>query len=117
MKIPKTIKLHRKLKKELKQGFTQNIRNGLPEITGSSVSCYTTVSYSGSGTKAFRRLCKFARKEEKRCFQIRCDNVAGSVDEMIEKLKKQNGIVFYNEDAVFKNVVWDYHSSPIKINL
>lgn len=117
MRMPKTIKLPRKLKKELKKGFTQNIRNGLPEITGSSVSCYTTVSYSGSGTKAFRRLCKFARKEEKRCFQIRYDQAVSSVDEMIEKLKKHNGIMFYNEGAVFNNVVWDYHSRPIKINL
>ena len=75
MKIPKSLKLPRKLKKELKKGFTRNIRNsGLQGAANpisfpvNQFSMYQTVSYSGSNNKSFRRLCKFARKEEKRLF-------------------------------------------------
>jgi hypothetical protein len=76
MKLPcknKLLKLPRKLKKELKKGFTRNIHPSFPAIKESqnpltgSVSCsmYQNISYSGSNTKSFFRLCKFARKEER----------------------------------------------------
>jgi hypothetical protein len=73
MKLPRSLKLPRKLKKELKKGFTRNIHPSFPTIkesnnplTGSfSCSIYQNISYSGSNTKSFFRLCKFARKEER----------------------------------------------------
>ena len=68
MKIPINFKLPRKLKKELKKGFTRNIKSGAPEIkespTGICTSMFMAVSYSGINTKSFRRLCRFARKIE-----------------------------------------------------
>ena len=72
MKIPKSLKLPRKLKKEVKKGITRNVlpyRNiGFSSYLGLSQT-HITVSYSGSNTKAFRRLCKYARKEEKRVYE------------------------------------------------
>lgn len=73
MKIPKSLKLPRKLKKELKKGFTRNICNNGPVWSKNpdivSCSMYSTVSYSGSNTKSFWRLCKFSRREEKRMYE------------------------------------------------
>ena len=73
MKIPKALKLPRKLKKEVKKGFNRNIKSGPPVMSFNpgalSCSMHQTVSYSGSNTKSFRRLCKFARKEEKRVYE------------------------------------------------
>ena len=62
MKIPKSLKLPRKLKKEVKKGITRNVRN-TPD--GVSCSMYETVSYSGSNTKAFRRLLKYLFRLQK----------------------------------------------------
>lgn len=62
MKIPKSLKLPRKLKKEIKKGFTRNVRN-TPD--GVSCSMYETVNYSGSNTKAFRRLLKYIIRLQK----------------------------------------------------
>ena len=73
MKIPKSLKLPRKLKKEVKKGINRNIKSWPPVMSFNpgAVSCsmHQTVSYSGSNTKSFRRLCKFARKEEKRVYE------------------------------------------------
>ena len=62
MKIPKSLKLPRKLKKEVKKGITRNVRN-TPD--GVSCSMYETVTYSGSNTKAFRRLLKYLFRLQK----------------------------------------------------
>ena len=62
MKIPKSLKLPRKLKKEVKKGITRNVRN-TPD--GVSCSMYETVTYSGSNTKAFRRLLKYIIRLQK----------------------------------------------------
>lgn len=80
MKLPrkhKLLKLPRKIKKELKKGFSRNIHPSFPTIKESnnpftgSVSCsiYQKITYSGSNTKSFFRLCKFARKEERLMFE------------------------------------------------
>jgi len=73
MKIPKSLKLPRKLKKEVKKCFTRNIRNNGPVWSKNpdivSCSMYSTVYYSGSNTKSFRRLCKLGRREEKRMYE------------------------------------------------
>lgn len=73
MKIPKSLKLPRKLKKEFKKGFTRNIHNPSKNFSRNpdkiSVISYIRYTYSGSNTKSFYRLCKFARKEEKRLFE------------------------------------------------
>lgn len=73
MKIPKTLKLPRKLKKELKKGFTRHIQNGPPVMSCNSdvpsVNILMNISYSGSNTKSFRRMCMYARKEEQRNYQ------------------------------------------------
>lgn len=72
MKIPKFLKLPRKLKKELKKGFVRNVRNSAPVLSDKpgvvSCSMFQTVSYTGSNTKSFRRLCKAVRREEKRMY-------------------------------------------------
>lgn len=69
MKVPVNFKLPRKLKKELKKGFNRNIRRsnlGVTESpTGICTSLFMSVSYTGSNTRAFRRLCKFARRQER----------------------------------------------------
>ena len=67
MKIPKSLKLPRKLKKEVKKGITRNVRN-TPD--GVSCSMYETVSYSGSNTKAFYRLLKYLFRLQKIQFRI-----------------------------------------------
>ena len=67
MKIPQSLKLPRKLKKELKKRFTRNYHNSGPFIDNDTckVTMYTKVTYSGSNTKSFFRLCKYVRKVEK----------------------------------------------------
>lgn len=95
MKIPKTLKLPRKLKKELKKGFKRNITPHYPVFdsvcreNGTSLNMYETVSYSGSNTKAFRRLCKVARKNEKICFNRKLQVF---VNNLIDKQKNINKI-------------------------
>lgn len=71
MIIPKTIRMPRKLKKELKKGIERKIRVHGPYmgIKPASWSMYETVSYLGSGTKPCHRLYKYLRKEEKRIFR------------------------------------------------
>ncbi len=73
MKIPKTLKLPRKLKKEVKKGVSRNIQMWPPVMSSNpgvvSCSMFQTVSYSGSNTKSYRRLCKYARKEQRRAFK------------------------------------------------
>ena len=68
MKIPKSLKLPRKLKKEVKKGITRNVlpyRNiGFSSYLGLSQT-HITVSYSGSNTKAFRRLLKYLFRLQK----------------------------------------------------
>ncbi len=84
MKLPrkyKLLKLPRKLKKELKKGFTRNIHPTVPTsenlLSGCiSFSIYQNISYSGSNTKSFFRLCKFARKEEQRTMKFRIESMA-----------------------------------------
>ncbi len=69
MKIPKSLKLPRKLKKEVKKGITRNnvhkspmkFSNDIGEV--SAIGFYTT-TYKGSNTKAFFRLCKYVRRLE-----------------------------------------------------
>lgn len=83
MKIPKSLKLPRKLKKEVKKGITRNVlpyRNiGFSSYLGLSQT-HITVSYSGSNTKAFRRLCKYARKEEKRTYEKMAKDIIASMN-------------------------------------
>lgn len=71
MKIPRTLKLPRKLKKELKKGFNRNIRTFSPHLSQNPIACsvYSYTTYSGSNTKSFRRLCKYVRKEETKYFK------------------------------------------------
>lgn len=84
MKIPRSLKLPRKLKKELKKGFTRNIHPPFHSIKESknpltgfvSYSMYQNISYSGSNTKSFFRLCKFARKEQQRTMKFRMEEMA-----------------------------------------
>jgi len=71
MKIPKIVKIPRKLKKELKKGVERRIRRSGPVMDeiNSAISMYETASYLGSGTKPYHRLCKYLRKEEKSIFR------------------------------------------------
>lgn len=73
MKIPKSLKLPRKLKKEVKKGFNRNIKSGVPITSFDAHSIvyyfYQVSFYTGSNTKSFRRLCKYAMKEEKRVYE------------------------------------------------
>jgi hypothetical protein len=80
MKLPRSLKLPRKLKKELKKGFRQNIHPFFPNINkvgilsgNYSISCHQNITYSGSNTKSFFRLCRYARKEQVRMMKIRMD--------------------------------------------
>ena len=69
MKMPNPLKLPRKLKKEVKKGFTRNVYNSPMKLSSNpfetSVSSFFNYTYSGGNTKAFFRLCKAMRKEEK----------------------------------------------------
>ena len=71
MKIHKSLKLPRKLKKEVKKGITCNVTPHYPVFypvcreNGTSLSMYETVSYSGSNTKAFRRMLKYIIRLQK----------------------------------------------------
>lgn len=90
MKIPKSLKPPRKLKKELKKGFTRNIHPAIKEsknpLTGSvSYSIHQNISYSGSNTKSFFRLCKYARKEEKTKMKLMYEQMARDI--LNEELK------------------------------
>ena len=93
MKIPKSLKLPRKLKKEVKKGITRNVRN-TPD--GVSCSMYETVTYSGSNTKAFRRLLKYLLRLQKIQFK-RLDDLTIKLDLLEEQLCSHNGI---NSDTV-----------------
>ena len=68
MKIPKTIKLPRKIKKEIKKGVTRTIIQGFPVLAMDVVSRSTKIhwgtAYHGSGTKACKKACSYFRKEE-----------------------------------------------------
>ena len=68
MKIPKTIKLPRKIKKELKKGVTRTIIQGFPVLAMDVVSRSTKIhwgtAYHGSGTKACKKACSYLRREE-----------------------------------------------------
>ena len=77
MKIPKTLKLPRKIKKELKKGFERRVYSGMLRpiegqikpnqkkiIYSGGVVTYTYVPYSGSGTKACKKACSYLRREE-----------------------------------------------------
>lgn len=67
MKIPKSIKLPRKLKKELKKGVEIKVKKyPIIKMDGSTVSLFNTPIYVGSGTKPFNGLCKCLRREERR---------------------------------------------------
>lgn len=83
MKIPKSLKLPRKLKKEMKKGFTKIVkpiplsRTQMLE-TGFMVAMQT--KYAGSNTKSFRRLCKFARMDEKRMFEQMAKDAINSMN-------------------------------------
>lgn len=72
MKIPKSLKLPRKLKKELKKGVRQTIYNsGFRRRCGNpfSASIFMSTNYIGSNTRSFFRLCKVMRKEQKEYFR------------------------------------------------
>lgn len=82
MKIPKSLKLPRKLKKEVKKGITRNVlpyRNiGFSSYLGLSQT-HITVSYSGSNTKAFYRLLKYLLRLQKIQFKRMDDLTIKSV--------------------------------------
>jgi len=86
MKIPKSLKLPSKLKKEVKKGITRNIYNSNISVTHNPLSCsiYSVTNYSGSNTKSYRRLCRFARKEEKRAIQQMYKNMMKETDRQME---------------------------------
>lgn len=65
MKIPKSIKLPRKLKKELKKEVERRVKNFPPIKINNGVIANFATSYLGSNTKPFKRLCRFFRKEER----------------------------------------------------
>lgn len=72
MKLQNNFKLPRKIKKELKKGFRKIIKPLLlsqMQMIESGFMVSTRITYSGSNTKSFRRLCKYARKEEKRMYE------------------------------------------------
>lgn len=97
MKIPKSLKLPRKLKKEVKKGITRNVRN-TPD--GVSCSMYETVSYSGSNTKAFRRLLNYIIRLQKIQLNRMADlSVRLDLLEDIESVK-----IFKSEFDEFKKI-------------
>jgi len=79
MKIPKTIKIPRKLKKELKKGFESKAHHSTPNFSSDptkvSVSSLFHYTYHGSNTKSFFRLCRLMRKEEKRIWKTFSETV------------------------------------------
>ena len=104
MKIPKSLKLPRKLKKEIKKGFTRNVIEGYPVLSNTSdgVSCsiYQTVNYSGSNTKAFRRLLNYIIRLQKIQLNRMADlSVRLDLLEDIESVK-----IFKSEFDEFKKI-------------
>lgn len=83
MKIPKSLKLPRKLKKEVKKGFVLNGHNSPMRFSSNpfetSVSSFFNYTYLGSNTKSFFRLCKVMRKEEKRTMKILLDETLKNI--------------------------------------
>lgn len=71
MKIPKTFKLPRKLKKEIKKGFRRIERRSKVSVSYQSVGAFWSYSYTTNGrrTKSFYRLVKIAEKEQKKYFK------------------------------------------------
>jgi len=121
MKIPKSLKLPRKLKKELKKGFVRNVRNSGPVLSDKpgvvSCSMFQTVSYSGSNTKSFRRLCKHVRKDEKRMYDSMVKDTIASmnfnfdgIDEIIQMQRK------LNKQTVDEDCSVDINKIPFKDN-
>lgn len=106
MKIPKSLKLPRKLKKEVKKGITRNVTPHYPVFdpvcreNGTSLSMYETVSYSGSNTKAFRRLLKYLLRLQKIQF-VRMNDLTIKLD-LIEDVESVN--VFKSEFDEFKKI-------------
>ena len=97
MIIPKCLKLPRKLKKEIKKGITRNVRN-TPD--GVSCSMYETVNYSGSNTKAFRRLLNYIIRLQKIQLNRMADlSVRLDLLEDIESVK-----IFKSEFDEFKKI-------------
>ena len=69
MEIPKTLKLPRKIKKEIKKGVTRTIIQGFPVlamdvVSGSTKIIHWGTAYHGSGTKAYKKACSYLRREE-----------------------------------------------------
>ena len=111
MKIPKNIKLPRKLKKELKKGIERKEKQFFARN-----EAYFYTYYTGSNTKSFLRLCKFARKEEKKEFERytkqTIDNIF-SAENLKSDISKEDIIKFQNN--LFNSVVWDYHSELLLV--
>jgi len=93
MKIPKSLKLPRKLKKEVKKGITRNVHTSPMKFSSFpdkiSVCSFFYYTYLGSNTKSFFRLCKVMRKEEKRTMRI-------NFEKMFENLNEHTRVQFWN---------------------
>ena len=74
MKIPKNIKLPRKLKKELKKGIERKEKRFFARN-----EAYFYTYYTGSNTKSFRRLCKYVKKEERKVFEFNSKQLVNDI--------------------------------------
>lgn len=92
MKIPKSLKLPRKLKKELKKGITRNFYSSNMQVTHDPLNCvfYNITTYSGSNTKPFRSLLKILRKEEKKKYKMMYEQMAKEAEIQMEFMKGVN---------------------------
>ena len=115
MKKSIDFKLPRKLKKEIKKGFRKIIKPVLlsqMQMIESGFMVSTRITYSGSNTKSFRRLCKYAIREEKKQFErhtkqainniFSAENIKSDISK--EDIIKFQQAMFIGSPAVYSNI-------------
>lgn len=87
MKNPKTFKLPRKLKKEIKKGFRRIEKRDEIFLSDSTFSTFWSYSYTTNSrkTKSFYRLVKIAEKEQKKYFKKLIYNKFSTTNQLLHE--------------------------------